>query len=302
MPTGYHLFMQSGARALVMDLGGTGARALLIDGPEKIHTVGPAANPNRVGLDASKDCIVGMLKRLRLSGKRVERAIIGMAGRSHPAAVSIVASAMKEAHVEVDIRWLVNDAELAHLAAFSGQRDPGVLVVAGTGSISVARMGSGQFVRAGGLGPKVGDEGSGHWIGERLFGWARDNPGFREALRKLGVTSLDLLNAAQTPSILAEHIDGLVEGEPLARDLAEQAGLKLGHLAQEAWRKAAIPSRSVKVSGSVLVESRTVRAAFTCALGRLSPPLRDEGDVGDVLETGMAWLLESPLKPVPPGW
>ena len=42
---------------------------------------------------------------------------------------------------------------------------PGVIVIAGTGSIAYGRNREGQTARAGGWGFAISDEGSGHWIG-----------------------------------------------------------------------------------------------------------------------------------------
>ncbi|MRX56188.1 hypothetical protein GJU41_19705 [Bacillus idriensis] len=56
-----------------------------------------------------------------------------------------------------------NDALSTLIGATSNQ--PGALVISGTGSIAFAHNGRGEYVRAGGWGHKVGDEGSGYWIG-----------------------------------------------------------------------------------------------------------------------------------------
>jgi N-acetylglucosamine kinase-like BadF-type ATPase len=58
---------------------------------------------------------------------------------------------------------VVNDALVA-LVAGAGD-DPGVVVVAGTGSIAYGRNAAGQAARAGGWGYLLGDEGGGFWIG-----------------------------------------------------------------------------------------------------------------------------------------
>ena len=50
---------------------------------------------------------------------------------------------------------------------------PGVLVLAGTGSIVLGRDGRGRVARAGGLGPLIGDEGSAFWLGRE---WLRLTP------------------------------------------------------------------------------------------------------------------------------
>ncbi len=58
---------------------------------------------------------------------------------------------------------VISDAEAAHLGALAGR--PGLLVLAGTGSIVLGRGAGGRWVRAGGLGPLFGDGGSAFALG-----------------------------------------------------------------------------------------------------------------------------------------
>lgn len=62
---------------------------------------------------------------------------------------------------------ILSDVELAHHMAFDGKS--GILLNAGTGSIAIGRDKKGKFLRAGGLGPLFGDEGSGFWIGREYI-------------------------------------------------------------------------------------------------------------------------------------
>ena len=59
--------------------------------------------------------------------------------------------------------FLTNDGEIAVLGAHKGA--PGLIVIAGTGSIVYGRRLDGRMVRCGGWGSVLGDEGSGYWIG-----------------------------------------------------------------------------------------------------------------------------------------
>ncbi|HEX5436400.1 MAG TPA: BadF/BadG/BcrA/BcrD ATPase family protein [Gemmatimonadaceae bacterium] len=59
------------------------------------------------------------------------------------------------------------DAAIALDDAFGD--GPGVLLIAGTGSIAYGRGPSGALLRCGGWGPVCGDEGSGAWIGRRAL-------------------------------------------------------------------------------------------------------------------------------------
>lgn len=63
---------------------------------------------------------------------------------------------------------VMSDAETALIGAVGDA--PGVLILAGTGSIVVGRDARGRAARAGGLGPLLGDEGSGFWLGRE---WLR---------------------------------------------------------------------------------------------------------------------------------
>jgi glucosamine kinase len=62
---------------------------------------------------------------------------------------------------------VVNDALIALVA---GARDqPGIVIIAGTGSIAYGRNAAGEAARAGGWGHIIGDEGSGYWIGREAL-------------------------------------------------------------------------------------------------------------------------------------
>ena len=76
---------------------------------------------------------------------------------------------------------VISDAEAALLGALGGR--PGVLILAGTGSIVLGRDGRGRLARAGGLGPLLGDEGSAFWLGRE---WLRRRADAARVARGLG--------------------------------------------------------------------------------------------------------------------
>lgn len=61
-----------------------------------------------------------------------------------------------------------SDAAIALADAFDG--GPGIIILAGTGSIAYGRGIDGSLARCGGWGTVFGDEGSGAWIGKRALG------------------------------------------------------------------------------------------------------------------------------------
>ncbi len=134
---------------------------------------------------------------------------------------------------------VVSDAEAALFGAFEGE--PGVVVVAGTGSIALAWNGR-ELLRAGGFGPLVGDPGSGHWLGAKGYaagraaaeGWGEDTE-----LRSLTLPrGYDVHQVAALSKRVLEHAeagDGVAlriarEGAQLLAKmgaaLAERAGLR----------------------------------------------------------------------------
>ena len=72
-------------------------------------------------------------------------------------------------YVSVDVprTSILSDVELVHLAAFG--QDAGIVLIAGTGSIAVARSEDGRVVRSGGWGPRIDDAGGGFWLGREAL-------------------------------------------------------------------------------------------------------------------------------------
>lgn len=61
---------------------------------------------------------------------------------------------------------LKNDVEIAHGGALGG--DDGIVIVAGTGSIALSKIGD-TYKRCGGWGYTIGDEGSAYYIGKKVI-------------------------------------------------------------------------------------------------------------------------------------
>ncbi len=77
--------------------------------------------------------------------------------------VQVPAAQIMPKQIQVPRILVVGDMEIALEAAFGA--GPGVIVIAGTGSIAFGRDATGRRARAGGWGFAISDEGSGHWIG-----------------------------------------------------------------------------------------------------------------------------------------
>src|SRR6185369_3788449 len=86
----------------------------------------------------------------------------GIAGVDRPDDARVVRGIMRRIGYKAKT-LVVNDALVALEAGAPEQ--PGIVVIAGTGSIAYGRNDRNQSARAGGWGYVLGDEGSGYWIG-----------------------------------------------------------------------------------------------------------------------------------------
>jgi N-acetylglucosamine kinase-like BadF-type ATPase len=187
---------------------------------------------------------------------------------------------------------VVTDTVIALEAAFG--EGPGIIAIAGTGSIVYGRDAAGHAARAGGWGFAVSDEGSGHWIGRRAISAILNahDEGCETALPKQifqswKIDTMDelVLHANSTPPPDFPRLFPLVlraaeEGDSLARGLLVEAGSKLAALAAIVIRRLAqknsenesakaVPSNGlipVAMTGSVFRRSSQVRQVFCSAL------------------------------------
>ncbi len=93
-------------------------------------------------------------------------ACIGMAGVDRPEDAAIVRGILSRLVPRCPV-VVVNDALIALEAGAPGA--PGVVIIAGTGSIAYGRNAQGHAARAGGWGYVLGDEGSGYWLGRQAL-------------------------------------------------------------------------------------------------------------------------------------
>lgn len=157
---------------LGIDGGGTNCRAAIVDSDGNLRGEGraDAANFLRVGLaQAIRHVTQSVNEACRQAGiepEQLNAACIGLAGVAHPDNHQKMLNALREALPIASIT-LETDARVA-LAGATGNQ-PGVVIIAGTGSIACGINARGRFARAGGWGPVMGDEGSGSYIGRRAL-------------------------------------------------------------------------------------------------------------------------------------
>lgn len=157
---------------------------------------------------------------------------------------------------------VISDAQAAYLGALGNT--PGLLVLAGTGSIVLGRNSHGRWVRRGGLGPLLGDEGSAFWIGRE---WLRVTTGGEdfEPVRRI-VRSPDA--TTRIARLAVRVLRQAKKGNRVARRIVAEAQRHLASQATEAALALGL-SRPIAVSwAGQLLEDPTFRSGLWNALRR----------------------------------
>src|SRR6187200_2993055 len=156
---------ESMIHVLGIDAGGTKTVCQLADGLGNViaEARSTGANLQAVGeLQVEKVLHEVMEEAIADHDVRPDAICLGIAGVDRPDDARVVREIMKRIGYKARV-LVVNDALVALEAGAPEQ--PGVVVIAGTGSIAYGRNGQNQAARAGGWGYMLGDEGSGYWIG-----------------------------------------------------------------------------------------------------------------------------------------
>jgi glucosamine kinase len=243
----------------------------------------------------------------KIHPRQIDRACIGVAGVGRDEVADMVRNIVAEViSGEIEV---VGDMAIAMEAAFGA--GPGVIVIAGTGSIAYGRNAQGITARAGGWGFAISDEGSAHWIGRSVVAAL-----FREVdqdEQRLGAQSAvegslllreleaawnlrsfeEFVRAANShpdfaalfPSILASA-EG---GNCLAQRVFEQAGGELARLAGTVIRQlfpeldASLTRMKVAMVGGVFKHSIRVRECFCNEVRKFDPRVRVNQEVVEPL-------------------
>jgi glucosamine kinase len=167
------------------------------------------------------------------------------------------------------------DVDAAIHDAFRG--GPGIVLIAGTGSIALAIKSSGERVKVGGWGETLGDEGSGHWLAIqalRAVLQGHDGRGASTALRQLpdqmGVDSpsalVDWVSRASkrdVASLAPSVIEIAEQGDEVAQRLVSGAVVALrAHLealVERVGSEAGTTLRAVALVGGLVQPGRPLR-------------------------------------------
>lgn len=257
--------------AVGVDAGGTATTVAVSQGGAFRREIdGPGANATTLGVDDAADVIVSTVRRALGEHEHAGAVVVGAAGAGREGLArtleSLVGSAFRDARVVVG-----DDARIALRAALPD--GPGAVVIAGTGSVAYAENDE-RRVRVGGLGHRVGDEGSAFAIGMaavRHYGRVLDGRARRDETSDLVARALDahdrdaylaaLYEAPIVPARLAALAPAIVafggKGNVVAKRIVQEASQDLGVLVKSAVTQAGLldASPTVVLAGGLLQEN-----------------------------------------------
>ncbi len=151
------------------DVGGTKTSVLVTDGDSpraRITGAGAAIRPGRA-ITVAASVAETVRRALAAAGaRRGEVLVVGAAGAGRAEERQELARALRSEDLAERV-IVTTDIEIALEAAFG--TGPGIVLVAGTGSVALARDAAGELHRSGGHGWQMGDEGSGYDLGRRAL-------------------------------------------------------------------------------------------------------------------------------------
>ena len=241
-----------------VDGGGTTTRAVIVDDKQRVLAEGRAgpSNPLRVGVasaaSAVREAIDKACGEASIHRGDLSAAAVGLAGVRRQDIRDHMREKLGECLKEIKPIELLTDGEIALYGATGGA--PGLVVIAGTGSICCGRNGQGKHFCAGGWGPIVGDEGGGSWIARKALqsvARATDGRGAKTTLTAAALSYFklsapdDLSAAIYAPTMTNDRLAGFGKqvmrvaeaGDETAREILRMAGQQLGTAAVAVIRK-----------------------------------------------------------------
>jgi glucosamine kinase len=275
---------------LGIDAGGSKTAALIGD---EQHELGRAEAPSckiqTVGEASAEAALQEAIQRgcgeAKISPGDLARVCIGISGASNTEIALRVRQIVNEV-TPASVQVIGDNVIALEAAVGSG---PGVVVIAGTGSIAYGRNEKGEEARAGGFGPVISDEGSGTWIGKRAVRTVAQSG---ESTGALAIAVLSAWNCHSAPELVSRAnsvpvpdfaalfplvVQACEQRDAPACELLEDAGRELASLASGVIRKLwprDIETVQVGVAGGVLQHSQHVRRSFTNALRMAQPNIK----------------------------
>jgi N-acetylglucosamine kinase-like BadF-type ATPase len=294
---------------LGIDGGGTRTTAWLSDEKGRVlaRAVAGPSNPLKVGIKSTQRELLRATRDVLRQGRvaprfsaakrraptsrgatqtALEAICVGLAGTDRPPVHRKVLAWLRKA-IPAHHCLLTSDAAIALRAAIADS--PGVIVIAGTGSIAYGRDDRGRVLRSGGWGAFLDDAGSGYDLGRKaIIAALRDHDGrgpytqltsrICRALALSDITQVvtKSLTTLDVAALFPLVLEAARRRDAVARQLCDDAGRDLAELAlallrRLGWLRRVIP---VVYAGGVFRSSLRIRRAVTRRLRRHAPQAR----------------------------
>jgi N-acetylglucosamine kinase-like BadF-type ATPase len=308
---------------LGVDGGQSSTCALIGDASGRVLGLGRGGPSNHVGASEGRGKFTGAIKGC-LSAACAEAGLDAATIRFASACLGFSGGpADKESILKEILRSertvVTHDALIALAGATAGE--PGLIVIAGTGSIAFGRNASEETARAGGWGYVFGDEGGGFHIARQALraalrfeeGWGRPTAMRQILLDTTGARDVnELLHRFYTPEFPRPRIAGFAKlvddaaenGDLTAREILDDAAQQLATIAAAVRSQLfdeGEPARVAYIGG--VFQSRTVLERFRTMAGKepgnsVAPPLHGPA-AGALLEAYRAAGVQCMLSNVP---
>jgi N-acetylglucosamine kinase-like BadF-type ATPase len=272
-----------------VDGGGTKTAGLLVDrnGNVRARAAAGPTNYQIVGAEGVRREISRLVGDLfRAAGEEPRRLAciaLGLAGVGRPGEPEAVAGEVRRLDLAEKVT-VDNDAMIALTGALVGR--PGLIIIAGTGSIALGRNEQDERVRVGGWGYLLGDEGGGFYIARAALAAVMRAHDGREEDTLLTGRMLAALGLSDPPEIiprvyrqgmshtemadLAPVVFGAArEGDRVASRIVRQAGRELGMMAAAAIGRLGMEKEEVEIGlvGSIFKSRELLLDAMRDGLG-----------------------------------
>ncbi|RAP74921.1 N-acetylglucosamine kinase [Paenibacillus montanisoli] len=244
---------------------------------------------------------------------RCAHVCIGAAGVSNPSVPARMTAAIRDCGYMGDLT-IAGDQETALHGAL--ERNNGLIVIAGTGSICYGINESGISHRTGGFGHLIDDEGSGYSIGRDLLTavvraydgrdsatvitrMVFDRLGFKSVGELVGFVYDRNRNKQEIAALAPILSEACEQGDPAALRIADRSAQSLVGLVVPVAERLSLQRGTLAMDGSVLLHNARLQGAFLYNLAQRYPemacilPKRDAA-------AGAAMMALSKMNDVPP--
>lgn len=218
----------------------------------------------------------------------VAQLVVGAAGVSNPTVPGRLTAALRESGYSGGVH-IVGDHETALFGAL--EREHGMILIAGTGSICFGRSEAGDVHRTGGFGHLIDDEGSGYSIGRDILSAvvrSHDGRAPATALTELVYARLGFGTVAQLVGFVYDRRTGkqdiaalapllseaCAHGDEAALAIAARSGAALAELVRPVAERLWPDGGALALAGSVLLRNAHVREALLARLRQTCPAVR----------------------------